>query len=197
MEDAINYLWFIITYTIQITGLWFGLYIFYYRVVDYLHAVWFYSRQGKDVAIITPRFMPIFGNLFNILQSYKQSAVEGDNYHVLKHMIDETVPVGSRASSVSFISNSAFIAVTDPNVVQELFTTKNKYFDKAPLVKDVTYCLGGEAILFTETTKQWKEARKAMSPAFYKGKLENMTEIAKEAVRTTVKRHESLLNASK
>lgn len=31
-----------------------------------------------------------------------------------------------------------------------------------------------------------------MSPAFYKGKLENLTEIAKSAVRTTVKRFESL-----
>lgn len=31
-----------------------------------------------------------------------------------------------------------------------------------------------------------------MSPAFYKGKLETLTEIAKSAVRTTVERFESL-----
>ena len=165
--------------------------------MDYLHAAWFYSRQGKDVAIVTPRFMPVFGNLFNILQSYLKSRREGDNYHILKHMLDETVPRESRASAVCFISNSAFVSVSDPAVVQDLYTTKNKYFDKAPLVKDVTYCLGGDSILFTETTQDWKDARKAMSPAFYKGKLEDLTEIAKLAITATIDRLNSLLDTSK
>ena len=48
-------------------GLVVFIYFFYYRVVDYMYAAWFYRCQGKDVAVITPRFLPLFGSIFNIL----------------------------------------------------------------------------------------------------------------------------------
>lgn len=70
----------------------------------------------------------------------------------------------------------------DAAVVEAMYTTKNKYFDKHPLVKDLTHCLLGDSILFAETTQDWKKSRKAMSPAFYKGKLVQLVEIAKLSV---------------
>ena len=68
-----------------------------------------------------------------------------------------------------------------------MYTTKNKYFDKHPLIRDVSYILTGDSILFAETNEAWRASRKALTPAFYKGKLVSMMEIAKEAMRKTVK----------
>ena len=74
--------------------------------------------------------------------------------------------------------------------------SKNKYFDKHPLVKDLIHCLTGESILFAETTQDWKESRQALTPAFYKGQLEKLTEIAKQAISKTVERHRQILAKS-
>jgi cytochrome P450 len=46
----------------------------------------------------------------------------------------------------------------------------------------------GNSILFADTNPEWKKRRVAFAPAFYKGKLIKLFDIAKECVRTTVKR---------
>ena len=111
----------------------------------------------------------------------------------MQHAFDSTLPIEKNTTIILFITNGAALSIQDPNVVGELYTTKNKYFDKHPLVKDVSLCLTGESILFAETNKDWKDSRKAMSPAFYKGKLENLVEIAKTAVKTTVGCFENII----
>ena len=80
------------------------------------------------------------------------------------------------------------ITIGDPKIVQELYTTNNKHFDKHPIVRDVTMRLLGNSILFADTNPEWKKRRVAFAPAFYKGKLIKLFDIAKECVRTTVKR---------
>jgi len=111
----------------------------------------------------------------------------------MQHMFDATLPIDKMTTIIFFVTNGAGLSIQDPNVVGELYTTKNKYFDKHPLVKEVSLCLTGESILFAETTKDWKDSRKAMSPAFYKGKLENLVEIAKTAVKTTIGCFENII----
>ena len=132
--------------------------------------------------MIAPGYLPIIGNMILVLQSMLKSRRDGDNYHVLKHCVDWSQSEDSKASVILFITNGAGVTISDPSVVAELYTTKNKYFDKHPLIKDMSYCLTGESILFAETTQDWKDTRKALSPAFYKGKLENLTDCAKSAV---------------
>ena len=73
-----------------------------------------------------------------------------------------------------------------------MYTTKNKYFDKHPFVKEIASCLTGNSILFTETTDDWRKSRKAISPAFYKGKLESLVDIARDAVRKTLTRFKTI-----
>lgn len=85
------------------------------------------------------------------------------------------------------------MAISDPGVVKELYVQKNKYFDKHPLSKNVSYVLTGESILFAETTADWRDTRKAISPAFYKGKLEGLIEMAKSAIETTMGRFDELV----
>ena len=84
----------------------------------------------------------------------------------------------------------------DPAVVEAMYTTKNKYFDKHPLIKDLCYPLIGDSILFAETTQDWKKSRKAMSPAFYKGKLVQLVEIAKLSVEQTLLKFEHMTKNS-
>ena len=60
------------------------------------------------------------------------------------------------------------------------------------MIKDLSFCLTGDSILFAETSDDWRKSRKAISPAFYKGKLENLVEIAKQAVSTTLTRFKDI-----
>ena len=93
---------------------------------------------------------------------------------------------------VTWISNDAILVISDVKVVEAMYTTKNKYFDKHPLVKDISACLTGESILFAETTDDWRTSRKAISPAFYKGRLENLVDIARQSVAKTLMRFKAI-----
>ena len=111
--------------------------------------------------------------IWSALKSWK----EGDNYFILKHFFDYCVR--NAGTGVFFITNGAGLAIRDVKVVEAMYTTKNKYFDKHPLIQELSACLTGNSILFAETSDDWRKSRKAISPAFYKGKLENLVEIAK------------------
>lgn len=183
--------------TLKVFGVLLAAYVFYWRVYDYILGWRFYSRQGQDVALITPGFLPLLGNLVQVVQSMIKSKREGDNYFVMKNVFDRCLPVESKATSIFFITNGAGLGISDPAVVADLYTTKNKYFDKHPLIKDLSHCLTGDSILFAETSTDWRDTRKALSPAFYKGKLEGLTEIAKGAIKATIARFEKLLEQTK
>ena len=126
--------------------------------------------------------MPLLGNAIAVYKSFVRA--KEDNQHVLNHAVVSACPSDSQASVGLFITNGAFLVVSDPEVVLDLYTKQNKYFDKHPLVKEVAHCLTGESTLFVETTKDWKNTRQAMTPAFTsgKGKLANLVKIAKKAV---------------
>ena len=110
----------------------------------------------------------------------------------MKHGIDYELNRGGNAACVSFITNQAGLGIADVKVVEALYTTKNKYFDKHPLIADLCYCLTGDSILFANTSDDWRSSRKAISPAFYKGKLENLVEVGKSAVATTLQRFKKI-----
>ena len=140
--------------------------------------------------------MPFFGSFFSMVCSSIKSKKSGDNFHAVKHMVDDSCAPDSVVTVAFHINNTPGLSICDPEVVQELYTTKNKYFDKHPLVKDLTFCLTGDSILFAETTKDWKASRKALAPAFYKTKLDQLTLIAKKAIRKTLEHHQMILKNS-
>lgn len=84
------------------------------------------------------------------------------------------------------------LVICDVKVMEALYTTHNAAFDKHPMVQHLTLNLTGKSILFDESTPSWRARRKAMAPAFYKGKLEGMFNISKEAVRSHVMHLESI-----
>ena len=103
-------------------------YIFYYRVWDYTRAVWFYRSQGENVCKIGVYYVPIFGNAYMMAWSAYKSITNGDNYFILKHALDEATK--DTGTAVCFITNGAGLAIRDVKVIEALYTTKNKYFDK-------------------------------------------------------------------
>jgi cytochrome P450 len=78
-----------------------------------------------------------------------------------------------------WLGHNPLLFISDVKVIQELYTTQNKIFDKHPLVRDTTMCITGRSILFADTDEKWSQRRKALSPAFYKGKLISMINLAK------------------
>ena len=84
------------------------------------------------------------------------------------------------------------ISLHDVKALEQLYTTHNVHFDKHPSVQLFTLPLTGKSILVYEKSTNWRQRRKAMSPAFYKGKLHHLIEIASAEVKNTMKRFDLL-----
>ena len=54
--------------------------------------------------------------------------------------------------------NQSFVCISDVKVVEAMYTTKNKYFDKHPLIQELSACLTGNSILFAETSDDWRKS---------------------------------------
>ena len=147
-------------------------YVLYWRVWDYFCAVRFYGSQGEQTCKLAPGHIPILGNASLLAWSAYKSYTEADNFFIMKHAFDFATK--DTKSTAAFVSNSAGLGIKDVKIVEAMYTTKNKFFDKHPLTKDLAFCLTGDSILFAETTDDWKKSRKAITPAFYKGKLESL-----------------------
>ncbi len=74
----------------------------------------------------------------------------------------------------------------DPEMLQEIYVTKNKYFDKHPYLKGIFFPLLGESTLFESSNQSWATKRKVLSTAFYKEKLNLIIVLIKEEVRKTM-----------
>ena len=58
-----------------------------------------------------------------------------------------------------FHANFCYVVISDPKVVEDMYTSKNKYMSKHRLFKDAVKCLAGNTIVSAETSKEWKESR--------------------------------------
>ena len=64
--------------------------------------------------------------------------------------------------------------IQDPEMVNELYVAKNKYFDKSDKFYRIWHMLFGESILMTKSNELWAVKRKHISTAFYKDKMFGM-----------------------
>jgi len=64
-----------------------------------------------------------------------------------------------------------YVQVADPEVVQEMMTTKNAQIDKTGLHEALFKNLFGNSFLFSKTDEHWKRKRKGLRHAFFKDKL--------------------------
>jgi hypothetical protein len=74
--------------------------------------------------------------------------------------------------------------VSDPHCINDLYITKNKFFDKYGRSQTAYYQLFGDSTLHSKSTALWAEKRKKVSAAFYKdkmiGMLQNVIVMAKQ-----------------
>jgi cytochrome P450 len=76
--------------------------------------------------------------------------------------------------------------IRDPVLLNELYVTKNKFFDKFDLTRNLFYPLMGDSILLSSSSDQWNQKRKSLSAAFYKDKLLKMLELVKQCMTEKV-----------
>jgi len=160
-------------------------YLFYTKVYDWFLGKRFYEKQPivwTPTGVLGQNY-PLIGHLPAIITSMMYAKTNNLSNHVVDCMIkvfanDEYKPV----IYGNFTSGSSLL-ISDPKTVEAMYTLKNKYFSKHPLVQQLCDCLMGKSILNAETSPEWKQARLTLSPAFYKGKLVQLVEIARESVR--------------
>ena len=64
-----------------------------------------------------------------------------------------------------------YLSITDPDVVQAMYTTKNSQIDKTGTIQAATMNFFGSSFLMGKTDEKWKAKRKGLAHAFYKDKL--------------------------
>ena len=62
-------------------------------------------------------------------------------------------------------------------MVNELYTVKNKYFDRHYRDKNLGEIVVGDSILLAKSSIEWAERRKHISSIFYKDKLTQLLHI--------------------
>ena len=61
--------------------------------------------------------------------------------------------------------------IKDVELLNELYVTKNKYFDKHPRIGMALKPMLGDSLLFMRNNETWSKKRKSVSMTFYKDKL--------------------------
>ena len=144
----------------------------------------FYSSQGITILPGADRF--IIGNVPEVAKWAKAPKI-GDQpkktlYGAILDEIDKEEPnFDSVKHPIVFLNMFAtpMLVVNDPQVVMDLFITKNKHFDKMSRTQLLFSDLMGNTFLFSPGDQVWKAKRKAVAHAFYKEKIVHMTEILK------------------
>ena len=72
--------------------------------------------------------------------------------------------------------------ISDPDMVQDLFTTRNNVTDKFPLHDLVFKDMLGNSLLLGKGDDIWKAKRKACAHAFYKEQLKIMMDVEKDII---------------
>ena len=62
-----------------------------------------------------------------------------------------------------YMSYYPTLMISDPDIVNELYVTKNKFFDKHKMGQDMFFPLMGESILLSKSTEDWAKKRKVLS----------------------------------
>ena len=95
-----------------------------------------------------------------------------------------------------FNMNTAFLVIADPDIVQELWTTKNSTFDKTGLYCGAVQNFFGNSFLFSKADDVWKAKRKGLGHAFYKDKLLVLLETLKDLMLSECDKWKAEMQAS-
>lgn len=83
-----------------------------------------------------------------------------------------------------------YLHFMDPNDLEEIFVTKNKYFDKNERFKNISSEIFGNSIVLEKSNQEWADKRKVISKSLYKDKIINILKIISGRVSEKVKEYE-------
>jgi len=168
---------------------WFTLYYLYTRVYQYYETQAFYRKQKGIVEV--KGSWPIVGNclqMLDVLNYCEKNDIKATPFvELYKRYCGEYAPV-----MMLFFCHKVTLWISDWKIVEDIYYKHNKVFSKAQQTVDTVYPFMGRTIIFAESTNNWRERRKAIAPAFYKGKLEHMIDTVRGCLVESIERIESL-----
>ena len=178
--------------------------VFYYKFVYQLNIfIKYYEDQGFRVLPGAKR--PLLGNLIE-LGGYQEACDKSEaalptafRWAETKFLDPETPDHFNAEDSPGYIMNcfgTPLLSIYDPEVVQELFTTKNKFMDKTGLFQQVFEDHCEDSFVFQLGDEHWKTKRKYCSQMFYKGRLEEMMNVFKGKILKRFKKWNAEIEAS-
>ena len=152
-------------------------YFFYTRIWVVYSKIHYYKKQG----------VPFHDGIYPVLGSFLKLAAfkdkEGMRSSIINEFVEETYMKGKKdvAPIVGIVLGSTVaLIVNRPEPCEELFLTKNKYFDKHPNSAEFLKRMIGNSILFAKSDTHWQAKRKSLSAALYKEKLRVMVDMMKD-----------------
>jgi len=140
-----------------------------YKVGDLYYRYWYYKKQGIP-CLGTP--IPLFGSMIYIMRLLKNR--DDSSPHPMVSAFRTHYNGCPPSIHCDFRNCKGAVTFSDPALVNEIFVTKNKYFEKHPLSRTRVANMVGNTLILTEGNEQWAQRRKSMSVAFYKEKLNGM-----------------------
>ena len=133
------------------------------------YTYWLYTRQG-----VVPVFFPVpfLGtNLKWMKETPKTTDFSKSLWLAMYQKLfgDKVPPV-----TLEMRIPQGVVFFNDPEYVNEIYVTKNKYFDKSSRLRAILDNSFGESILFERSTELQATKRKHISAAFYKEKMVQM-----------------------
>ena len=156
---------------------------FYYSHVKRVKKIRDFYGTQKGV-LLEPGFdaFPL-GNIKGILATVEESKraeregldpIVAHNAWVLDQLTDSKAERSHDYAKQSVIVHNwadTFIQVCDPEIVQNMYATKNAQIDKSRIIEGFFQNLFGKSFIFAVTDDKWKQKRKGLGHAFYKDKL--------------------------
>jgi cytochrome P450 len=163
-------------------------YFFYTRIWLVYNKISYYRKQGVP---FHSGIYPVLGSYLNLMQFTKSPQPDDGSGTSLVDFIKETYYKDKTAKVPPIVGmvfgSSVTLVVCRPEPAEELFLTKNKYFDKHPRSAKFFSRLTGDSILFAKSDLLWQQKRKSLSAALYKDKLRVMIEMMKDVTLDVIR----------
>lgn len=132
-------------------------YFFYTRIWVVYKKVSYYKKQGVP---FHSGIYPILGSYLNLMKFTKKPEPEDASGTSLVDFIKDEYYKDKKAKVPPIVGmvfgSSVTLVVNRPEPAEELFLTKNKYFDKHPRSAKFFSRLTGDSILFAKSDMLWQ-----------------------------------------
>ena len=137
----------------------FLIYFIWTKVLTMYFRLIYYRRQGMPCAHIP---WPLLGNIPRLFGYFTSKDIFAES-PMMEYYKDAFKGKKVPGAFVDFLGYNESIFFSDPEMINEIYVTKNKYFEKHPKFQRIQNRLLGGSILFSESTELWAKKRKSLS----------------------------------